>query len=244
MKDRFGAKNPKSQMLRVHAQTGGTTLTAQQPENNVVRVALQCLAAVLGGTQSLHANARDEALALPTQESAKIALRTQQIIAYESGVTNTVDPLGGSYYLEHLTDELEARAEELIKQIDDLGGMVPAIEQGFVQRKIEESSYRLGKRVESGDRVIVGVNKFTEKEDVKMELFRMSEEVAAQQCAALAEVRKGRDQDAAERTLDAMGTAAEGDENLVPLLRDAVRARVSIGEICRTLRGVWGEYLS
>ncbi|MBU0678945.1 MAG: methylmalonyl-CoA mutase family protein [Verrucomicrobia bacterium] len=242
MKERFKAKDPRSQMLRVHAQTGGVTLTAQQPDNNVVRVTLQSLAAVLGGTQSLHANARDEALCLPTEGAAKLALRTQQVIAHESGVTNTVDPLGGSYYVEQLTDQIEGEAEELIQKIDDMGGVVTAIERRFVQSKIEESAYRYGQSVESGDRAIVGVNKFAEEEELKIELFKMSEEVAARQCEALAAVRVRRDNGQVGKALDAIAAAASGTDNVMPHLLDAVRADASVGEICQRLREVWGEY--
>ena len=173
MKERFGAKNPKSLMLRFHTQTGGVTLTAQQPDNNVVRVTLQALAAVLGGTQSLHTNSKDEALALPTEDAVTVALRTQQILAHESGVTNTIDPLAGSFFVEKLTDELEAEAEELIREIDDHGGMVAAIEQGFVQKRIEQSAYRFGQSIDRGERVIVGVNKFVSHEEPQMDLFEV-----------------------------------------------------------------------
>ena len=242
MKDRFGARDPRSQMLRFHTQTGGVTLTAQQPDNNVVRVTLQALAAALGGTQSLHANARDEALALPTEQAATLALRTQQILAHESGVTNTIDPLGGSYYVESLTDALEAEAEDLIRQIDDSGGMVAAIEAGTVQGRIEASAYRYGQSVESGDRVIVGVNRFAGDDETQIDLFEVSEEVSDQQCVALKQVRETRDEQRVRQTLADLGTAARGQDNLMPFIMDAVLAYASVGEICNELRQVFGEY--
>jgi methylmalonyl-CoA mutase N-terminal domain/subunit len=242
MRDRFGARNPKSWMLRFHTQTGGVTLTAQQPDNNIVRVTLQALAAVLGGTQSLHTNSRDEALALPTEESVTIALRTQQILAHESGVTNSVDPLGGSYLVERLTDELEAEAAEYIRKIDALGGMVPAIEQGYVQREIEASSYAFGQAVEAGERVIVGVNRFASDTEPRLELLRVDEDVARRQAEKLARVRSERDGARVARTLAAVTEAAGGSANLMPLILDAVRSYASVGEICGALRAVFGEY--
>jgi methylmalonyl-CoA mutase N-terminal domain/subunit len=243
MKERFGAANPKSLMLRFHTQTGGVTLTAQQPDNNVVRVAIQALAAVLGGTQSLHTNSKDEALALPTEESVTVALRTQQIIAYESGVTNTIDPLAGSFYVEKLTDQLEAEAEALIKQVDDRGGMVAAIEQGFVQKQIEQSAYHFGQSIDSGDRVIVGVNKFTSKEEPHFDLFEVPESTTQRQITKLREVRASRDNAAVDAALKAVKAAAAGDANLMPPIIDAVRAYATVGEICRALAGVFGEYV-
>ncbi len=242
MRDRFGARSPKCWMLRFHCQTGGVTLTAQQPDNNIVRVTLQALAAVLGGTQSLHTNSRDEALALPTEESVTIALRTQQILAHESGVTNTVDPLGGSYLVERLSDELEAEAAEYIRKIDGLGGMVPAIEQGYVQREIEASSYKFGQAVESGERVVVGVNRFTSDAEPGLELLRIDEDVARRQAEKLARVRRERDGARAARALAAVGDAARGGANLMPAVLDAVRSYASIGEICGALRAEFGEY--
>jgi methylmalonyl-CoA mutase N-terminal domain/subunit len=242
MKDRFSARDPRSQMLRFHTQTGGVTLTAQQPDNNVVRVTLQALAAVLGGTQSLHANARDEALALPTEQAATLALRTQQILAHESGVANTVDPLGGSHYVESLTDALEAEAEALIRQIDDSGGMVAAIERGYVQGRIEASAYRYGQSVETGDRVVVGVNRFTEDDETQIDTFEVTEEVAKQQCAALSQVREARDEQQVREALSALGSAARGEGDLMPSILEAVLAYASVGEICDELRGVFGEY--
>jgi methylmalonyl-CoA mutase N-terminal domain/subunit len=242
MRDRFGARNPRSWMLRFHTQTGGVTLTAQQPDNNIVRVALQALAAVLGGTQSLHTNSRDEALALPTEESVTIALRTQQIIAHESGVTSTVDPLGGSYFVEKLTDELEAEAIRYIETIDGLGGMVPAIEQGYVQREIEASSYAFGQSVERGERVVVGVNRFAGGKDADLALLRIDESVARRQTEKLAGIRRGRDAGRVTAALTDVTEAARGTANLMPAILEAVRCYASIGEICGALRAVFGEY--
>jgi methylmalonyl-CoA mutase N-terminal domain/subunit len=242
MRERFGATNPRSWMLRFHTQTGGVTLTAQQPDNNVVRVTLQALAAVLGGTQSLHTNSRDEALALPTEDAVRVALRTQQILAYESGVASTVDPLGGSYVVEKLTDELEAEAAAYIETIDRLGGMVAAIEQGYVQREIEASSYAYGQAVERGERVVVGVNRFQSGTDAPPELLRIDDLVAARQTEKLARVRRERDGRRVARALTEVGQAARGTENLMPALLEAVRSYASIGEICGALRRVFGEY--
>ena len=242
MKERFGAVNPKSLMLRFHTQTGGVTLTAQQPDNNVVRVTIQALAAVLGGTQSLHTNSKDEAMALPTEESVTVALRTQQLIAYESGVTNTVDPLAGSFYVEKLTDELEVEAEGIIKLIDDRGGMVAAIEQGFVQKQIEESAYRYGQSIDNGERVIVGVNKFTSDEPPKIDLFEVPESTTQRQLDKLRGVRASRDAARVDAALAAVKQAAAGSENLMPPILAAVRAYATVGEICSTLAGVFGEF--
>jgi methylmalonyl-CoA mutase N-terminal domain/subunit len=242
MKERFGATNPKSWMLRFHTQTGGVTLTAQQPDNNVVRVTLQALAAVLGGTQSLHTNSKDEALALPTEASVTVALRTQQIVAFESGVTNTIDPLAGSYYVEKLTDEIEQEAMGYIKKIDELGGVVPAIEQGYIQKQIEESAYRYGQSIEKNQRIIVGVNKFQSDAKTPMDLMRIDEQVARNQVAHLTAVKAKRDQNVIKKTLAAVEQAARGHDNLMPPILDAVRAYASIGEICKTLRSVFGEY--
>jgi methylmalonyl-CoA mutase N-terminal domain/subunit len=242
MRDRFGARDPKSQMLRFHTQTGGVTLTAQQPENNIVRVTLQALAAVLGGTQSLHTNSKDEALALPTEASVTTALRTQQIIAHESGVANTIDPLAGSYAVEQMTDAIEAEAAALIEEIDVLGGMVAAIENGWVQRQIEESAYAFGQQIERGERVIVGVNRFATDDDAAMDLLRIDESVAASQCAKLARVRAARDAERVQRCLHAVGEAARGADNLMPPILDAVRAYATVGEISNALRRVFGEY--
>jgi methylmalonyl-CoA mutase N-terminal domain/subunit len=242
MEERFGAEKAKSRQLRFHTQTGGVTLTAQQPENNVVRVALQALAAVLGGTQSLHTNSKDEALALPTEAAVTTALRTQQIIAHESGVANTIDPLGGSYAVEQLTDELEAEARALMEEIEEMGGMVPAIENGWVQGRIEASAYEYQQQIERGERIIVGVNEFTADEDPEMELLRIDESVAEAQKERLARVRAERDDGAVSASLEAVAEAARGDANLLPPILDAVRAYASVGEICGTLRDVFGQY--
>jgi len=242
MKERFGAKKDKSQMLRFHTQTAGSTLTAQQVDNNIVRVAIQTLAAVLGGTQSLHTNSRDEALALPNQESVKIALRTQQIVAYESGVTNTIDPLAGSYYLEALTDQIEKEAEEYIKKIDSLGGMISAIEEGYVQTEIQKSAYRFNQELERNERIVVGVNKFTEDEKQPVELLKINKKVQSDQIKFLNKVRVERNNNEVTQKLEALKSAAEGDANLMPFIIDAVKVYASIGEICNTMRKVFGEY--
>jgi methylmalonyl-CoA mutase N-terminal domain/subunit len=242
MKERFGAKNPKSQMLRFHTQTGGVTLTAQQPDNNVVRVAIQALAAVLGGTQSLHTNSKDEALALPTQESVTVALRTQQILAYESGVANTVDPLAGSFFVERLTDDLEAEAASIISEIDARGGMVAAIESGMVQKQIEQSAYEFGQSIESGERVIVGVNKFASSEDSSADLFEVPESTTARQVDRVRQVRAQRNADRAAAALADVARVAAGNGNLMPPILEAVRAYATIGEICHALAGQFGEY--
>ncbi|MFW6033444.1 MAG: acyl-CoA mutase large subunit family protein, partial [Phycisphaeraceae bacterium] len=242
MKERFGAESPKSHMLRFHTQTGGVTLTAQQPDNNIVRVAIQALAAVLGGTQSLHTNSKDEALALPTEESVRIALRTQQIIAEESGVASTVDPFGGSFAVEQLTDKLEAEAQAYIDEIEEMGGMVSAIERGWVQRQIEQSAYRYGQSVEKGERIIVGVNKYQIDEETDAELFRVSEEVAQRQKNKTQQVRADRDQAKVDAALAAVTEAAKGSGNLMPPILEAVRQYASVGEICAALQDVFGEY--
>jgi methylmalonyl-CoA mutase N-terminal domain/subunit len=242
MKERFKARDPRSWMLRFHTQTGGVTLTAQQPDNNVVRVTIQALAAVLGGTQSLHTNSKDEALALPTEESVTIALRTQQIIAHESGVASSVDPLGGSFLVEKLTDELEAEAEGYIHKIDKMGGVVAAIEQGYVQREIESSAYHLGQSIESGERVVVGVNRFVSDKEPRLELLRIDEQVAARQVEKLKRVRAARDHARVGRALAAVADASRGRDNLMPHVLEAVRAYASVGEICGTLRQAFGEY--
>ena len=242
MAERFGATNPKSLMVRFHTQTAGCSLTAQQPDNNIMRVAFQAMSAVLGGTQSLHTNSKDEALSLPTQEAVTIALRTQQIIAYETGVTDTVDPLAGSYYVEHLTDQIEAKATEYIERIDEMGGAIEAIEAGYVQREIQEAAYQFQKDVESGERVVVGVNKFVTKETGHGELLRVDPAVRQEQKKALAQLRAERDNAAVERTLKALEAAARGDENLMPKILDCVRVYTTLGEICGRLREVFGEY--
>jgi methylmalonyl-CoA mutase N-terminal domain/subunit len=242
MRDRFGATNPKAQALRFHAQTGGSTLTAQQPENNIVRVALQAFAAVCGGTQSLHTNAFDEALALPTERSARIALRTQQVIAAEGGALDTADPLGGSWFVESLTDELETRAWELIERVDELGGAVSAIEQGFVQDEIEQSAFVWQQEVERTERVIVGVNRFQEAEEERVELQSIDPEAERRQLERTARVRSERNPEEAETALAAVRETALGTGNLLPPMRAALRARCTIGEICETLRREWGMY--
>jgi methylmalonyl-CoA mutase, N-terminal domain len=242
MHERFGVANPKALALRFHAQTGGSTLTAQQPENNIVRVAIQAFSAICGGTQSLHTNAFDEALALPTEASARVALRTQQIIAAEGGALDTADPLGGSYFIEALTDELEARARELIEQIDSLGGAVEAIERGFVQEEIEQSAFEWQQQVERGERVIVGVNRYEEEEDERVELQRIDPEAERRQLERTARLRAERNADDASRTLAGVREAALGEANLLPPMREALRARCTVGEICETLRAEWGMY--
>jgi methylmalonyl-CoA mutase N-terminal domain/subunit len=242
MKVRFGAKKPQSQMLRFHTQTAGYTLTAQQVDNNVVRVALQALAAVLGGTQSLHTNSRDEALALPTEDSVRVALRTQQVIAHESGVCNTVDPLAGSYYVEGLTDRIEREAAALMEKIDGMGGMIPAIESGFVQRQIEDAAYIYQSQIERGERIIVGLNAFQSKETVSPPVFRVDPAVERSQCQRLRELRERRDNGAVQSCLKRLEAAARGTENLMPAILDAVRAYATLGEICNTLRRVFGQY--
>lgn len=243
MKERFKAKNPKSLMLRFHTQTGGSTLTAQQPENNIVRVTLQALAAVLGGTQSLHTNSMDEALALPTEKSVRIALRTQQIIAYESGVGDTVDPLAGSYYIESLTNEIEKRAFEYIEKIDKMGGMLKAIENGYVQREIAESAYNYQKGVENKEQIVVGVNKFVIEEDKKdLEILKINEEVEKRQVEKLKKMKEERDNTAVKDKLNALKKAAHGTENLMPYILDCVRVYCTLGEMADTLREVFGEY--
>lgn len=242
MRDRFGAKNPRSWQLKFHTQTAGSTLTAQQPENNIVRVTLQALAAVLGGTQSLHTNSMDEALALPTEKAVQVALRTQQIIAYESGVCDTVDPLAGSYVIEHLTSEIIKQASDYIRKIDELGGALPAIEAGFVNMEIQDAAYQYLKQVESGEQVIVGVNQFTVEENSERDLLRVDPAIEAAQRAHLAELRASRDNSKIAELRAQLETAARGTENLMPLFVTCVEADMTLGEICHTLRGVFGEY--
>jgi methylmalonyl-CoA mutase N-terminal domain/subunit len=242
MGERFGASNPKALGLRFHAQTGGSTLTAQQPDNNIVRVAIQAFAAVCGGTQSLHTNAFDEALALPTEHSAKVALRTQQIIAAESGALDTADPLGGSYFIEALTDELEARALELISRVDELGGAVEAIERGFMQDEIEQSAFEWQQQVERGERVIVGVNGYLEDDTEKVELHRVDPESERRQLERTARVRAERNAEEASRALAEVLAVARGAGNLLPPMREALRAHCTVGEICGVLRDEWGTY--
>ena len=244
MKDRFGVTNPKAQMLRFHTQTGGSTLTAQQPENNIVRVTMQALAAVLGGTQSLHTNSMDEALALPSEKSVGIALKTQQIIAYESGVTNTVDPLAGSYVVESLTNEIEKKAFEYIGQIDDMGGMLTAIEKGYVQKHIQDAAYDYQRSVEAKESIVVGVNKFQVREDNReMNLLTVDASVGERQIAKLRKLKENRDNLAVKNALeDIRAAAADDSRNLMPLIINAVRSYATEGEICGVLRNVFGEY--
>jgi methylmalonyl-CoA mutase N-terminal domain/subunit len=242
MKERFGAQNPRSMMLRFHTQTAGSTLTAQQPDNNIIRTTLQALAAVLGGTQSLHTNSRDEALSLPTDESARIAIRTQQIIAYESGVADTVDPLAGSYFVEKLTDEIEERAFEYIGKIDEMGGAVEAVKNHFFQTEIARSAYEYQKKVESGEQVIVGVNKFTIEEEPPEDLLRIDEAAVARQIERLQQLRKRRDNRAVQKALEQLKEAAQGEQNLMPPIIHAVEQYATVGEISDTLRSVFGEY--
>jgi methylmalonyl-CoA mutase N-terminal domain/subunit len=242
MRERFGATNPRATALRFHAQTGGSTLTAQQPESNIVRVAVQALAAVCGGAQSLHTNSFDEALALPTEHAARIALRTQQILAHEAGTTDTADPLGGSYYMEALTAELERNAQELIDRVDELGGAVAAIEQGFVQGEIEASAFLYQTQVEAGGRVVVGVNRYAEDEAERVELLHVDPESERRQRDRTAQVRAERDDARAAAALTDVRVVAESDANLLPSMRQALRARCTIGEICGVLREAWGTY--
>ncbi len=242
MRDRFKAKNPRSWQLRFHTQTAGVSLTAQQPYNNVVRTALQAMAAVLGGTQSLHTNSLDEALALPTEEAATLALRTQQIIAHETGVTNIVDPLGGSYFVEKLTSDLEEEALAYFDTIDRMGGMVAAIEKGYPQREIAESAYKFQQAVEQRDRVIVGVNEYVSEEDEPIGTLYIDESTAERQLARLNELRKSRDNAKVSSALEALKQGAGGSANTMPLLIDCVRAYATVGEMCDALRQVWGEY--
>lgn len=243
MRERFEAKDPKSWRLRFHTQTAGSTLTAQQPENNVVRVAVQALAAVLGGTQSLHTNGRDEALALPTEEAAQIALRTQQIIAHESGVGDTIDPLAGSYYIEQLTDELEKRAAAYIQTIDEMGGMLTAVETGYVQREIQEAAYQFQRALEADEEIVVGVNKFSQAdESLSIEMMKLDPAIEAGQHDHLAKLRAERDNTKVTELRTQLSQAAQSDENLMPLFITCVENDVTLGEICHTLRDVWGEY--
>ena len=243
MRERFKAKNPASWMLRFHTQTSGVSLTAQQPLNNIIRVTLQALAAVLGGTQSLHTNSFDEAYALPSEQAVTIALRTQQIIAYESGVADTIDPLGGSYYVEYLTNQIEEKAAEYIRRIDEMGGAVAAIEKGFMQREIMESAYRYQKEVESKKRIVVGVNEFTSEEKTPITILRIDPEIEKRLVERLNEVKRQRNNAKVRETLDRLRKAAEKeDENLMPYIIEAVKEYATLGEICNVLREVFGEY--
>jgi methylmalonyl-CoA mutase, N-terminal domain len=241
MKDEFNATSEKSMMLRFHTQTGGSTLTAQQPENNIIRVTLQALAAVLGGTQSLHTNSMDEALALPTDKAVTIALRTQQIIANESGVTNIIDPLGGSQYIEYLTDELENEARTLINKVEEIG-VLEAINQGFIQRQIQEAAYTHQLLVDKSERIIVGVNKYTDNSETEPDLLKMDEKIEETQIDKLKQIKENRDNQAVEEILKKLQTTAKGTENLFPLVIEAVRLRASIGEISSSLKSVFGKY--
>jgi methylmalonyl-CoA mutase, N-terminal domain len=242
MKERFNANNPKSMMLRFHTQTAGSTLTAQQPDNNIIRVTTQTLAAVLGGTQSLHTNSRDEALALPHEHSVQIALRTQQIVAHESGVTNTVDPLAGSYYVESMTKEIIDRSEELIASIDKLGGMIQAIEKGFVQKQIQDSAFDYQKSIEDEERIIVGVNKFVVKETIKPELLKVDHALGEQQSARLKELKESRDNEQVVSNLEGIRKAIKSEENIMPAILKAVKSYATLGEICDIMREEYGEY--
>jgi methylmalonyl-CoA mutase N-terminal domain/subunit len=242
MKERFGAKKEQSMMLRFHTQTSGASLTAQQPLNNVVRTTIEALAAVLGGTQSLHTNGFDEALSLPTQEAARLALRTQQIIGYESGITATADPFAGSYAIEALTDALEAKANDLIAQIDAMGGAVSAIEEGWVQEEIANSAYETQQRIEAGEQIVVGVNRFTDDGEASMPIFQPNESVAREQAVALARIRAERDNVAVTAALDSLRQAAQGTENVLYPMREALKRMATVGEVCGVLRQVWGEY--
>ncbi len=242
VREQFGSTNPKAQMLRFHTQTAGVQLTAQQPEVNLIRVALQGLGAVLGGTQSLHTNSFDEAIALPTEKAARLALRTQQVIAYETDVCATVDPFAGSYVVESMTDDLEGQILELIGAVEDRGGAVAAIEQGFQKTEIENSAYRVTQQIDSGERTVVGVNRFTLDEEEPYEPLRVDPAIEAEQRARLEVLRSSRDGDAVARALDAVRAAAEGSDNVLFPLRDALAARATVGEVCHALRGVWGTY--
>ena len=244
MRDRFGASDPRSLMLRFHAQTAGSTLTAQQPDVNIVRTALQALAAVLGGAQSLHTNSRDEALSLPTEESARIALRTQQIIAHETGVVNTADPTGGSEYIEALTDTIERDVHEYLKRIDDAGGTLRAIETGYIQNEIQNAAYAWQRSVETGERIVVGVNRFQQDEPHTIPTFRLDPALEQAQVERLREVRAGRSQSVVAEKLAALEATARGDGNLMPPILEAAGAYATVGEISDRLRAVFGEYVA
>jgi methylmalonyl-CoA mutase N-terminal domain/subunit len=242
MQERFGAKKPASLMLRFHTQTAGNTLTAKQIDNNIVRVTIQALSAVLGGTQSLHTNSRDEALSLPTEDSVRTALRTQQIIAHESGVADTIDPLAGSFYIEELTDRIEREATTLMDKVEEAGGVVACIEQGFIQRHIEDASYDYQKEVESGERIIVGMNQFQIEEDIKPPLLRVDPAIEQAQVESLAQLKRDRDNKKVDSSLTRLRKAAQGDENLMPIILEAVKQYATLGEICNILRAEFGEY--
>jgi methylmalonyl-CoA mutase N-terminal domain/subunit len=242
MRERFGAQDPKSWQLRFHTQTAGSTLTAQQPDNNVVRVTLQALAAVMGGTQSLHTNSKDEALWLPTEKSVRVALRTQQIIAYESGVADTVDPLAGSYVVEYLTDEIEKHANEYLVKIDSMGGALAAIEAGYMQNEIQEAAYQYQRALENKEQTLVGVNAFQMEEKLDMERLKVDPIIEQNQRARLAELRKNRDAAKVSELLGQLETAAKGKDSLMPLFIECVSHDITLGEITEVLRQVWGEY--
>lgn len=242
MRERFGAKDPRSLMMRFHTQTAGCTLTAKQPKNNIVRVAFQAMAAVLGGTQSLHTNSMDEALSLPSEEAVRIALRTQQVIAHELGVSDTVDPLGGSYYVESLTNRIEEEAEEYIRRIDDMGGAPAAIEKGYIQKEIQDSAYAYQRQIESEERVVVGLNRFQAEEETPKDLLRVDPSVREAQTEALSVLKAERDAGMVEDSLGALRAAAEGTENLMPHIIQAVKVYATLGEICDVLRDAFGEY--
>ncbi|MCC6586481.1 MAG: methylmalonyl-CoA mutase family protein [Bryobacterales bacterium] len=242
MRDRYGARDARSLRLRFHAQTAGCSLTWQQPYNNVVRTAVQAMAAILGGCQSLHTNSLDEAYALPSQEAVTLALRTQQILAYETGITNTPDPLGGSYLLETLTEDIANRARDYVRRIDGMGGMLPAIERNFPQREIADASYRYQRELEAGQRTVVGVTAFETADERPLDLLTIDESAAERQCAKLASLRKSRDSAATVKSLDGLRKAAQGSENLMPLLIDAVKAYATVGEVCQALKDVFGAW--
>jgi methylmalonyl-CoA mutase N-terminal domain/subunit len=242
MRERFNARDPRSLMLRFHTQTAGSSLQAPQPEVNIVRTTIQALAAVLGGTQSLHTNSMDEALALPTEDAARIALRTQQVIAHESGVADTVDPLAGSYAIEQLTTELERRAADYIEKIDAMGGMLRAIETGYVQREIQEAAYDYQRAIETNDQIVVGVNRFQIEEDSNIPTLRVDPAIEHAQVERLRALRQRRDNEAAETALVKLEEAARGTENILPRILDCVETYVTVGEISHRLRRVWGEY--
>jgi methylmalonyl-CoA mutase N-terminal domain/subunit len=242
MRERFHAKNPKSMMIRFHTQTAGCTLTAQQPKNNIMRVAFQALSAVLGGTQSLHTNSMDEALCLPTEESVQIALRTQQVIGYELGVTDTVDPLAGSYYVESLTREIYERAEAYIKKIDEMGGSPEAIEKGYIQKEIQDSAFKFQREIEEEKRIVVGLNRFQIEEPKVTDLLRVNPAVRVKQIEKLEKLKSERDGDKVKESLATLKKGAQGDDNLMPLILEAVKAYATLGEICEVLKEVFGEY--
>ncbi|MCJ7534639.1 MAG: methylmalonyl-CoA mutase family protein [Anaerolineales bacterium] len=242
MSERFAAKDPSSMKLRFHTQTGGSTLTAQQPENNAVRVALQALAAVLGGTQSLHTNSMDEALWLPTENAVRLALRTQQIIAYESGVADSADPLAGSYLVEYFTDQIEQRVNKYIERIDQMGGALPAIENGYIQNEIQDAAYSFQREIETEDQIVVGMNAFQVEEELELERLRVDPQIEAEQCNRLSALRSSRDQNRVSELLARLEKAAHSDENLMPLFIECVENDITLGEVCLVLRQVWGEY--